>query len=298
MLVVSVIAVEQFLQYLKFEKKYSQHTIISYQNDLRQCCDFMLANYQVDDPASWQTVYIRSWLAMLRNEGIQAKSINRKISSLKSFFKYLLKNGQVNLSPLRGVSSPKLPKRLPSFAEENQMHQLLNQVPFDDTWKGKTDRLIISLFYVTGIRCSELVSLREDHFDKSYKQIKVLGKGNKERLIPLGNDTVVELDNYLREKNEKFPHNDYVFVTNRGKGLYAKYVYNLVHKHLAMVTTLKKKSPHVLRHSFATHLVNNGADLNAVKELLGHSSLASTQVYVHNSIQKLKDAHQQAHPKG
>lgn len=287
--------ITDFLDYIKFEKRYSQHTLISYQNDLEQFFGYLT---QFDSPAipNITATFIRSWLAELKGEEqLTAKSINRKISTLKSFFKYQLKKGVIKTSPMTAITAPKISKRLPQFVKENDIETLFNHVEFTDDWKGRTSRLILLLFYSTGIRLSELVNLKETQVDHYNRQVKVLGKGNKERVIPVSAELIAELKKYIAESPQKECLN--VFINEKGKPLYPRYVYDAVKKHLAAVTTLDKKSPHILRHTFATHLMNNGADLNAVKELLGHSSLAATQVYTHNTIEKLKDVFKKAHPK-
>jgi integrase/recombinase XerC len=289
--------VQSFLDYLRFEKRYSQHTLISYQNDLEQFFGFLAD--QVDTPLAEAITpsMVRSWLAELKTNNISSKSINRKISSLKSFFKFLLKEGVIATTPMSIINAPKIKKRLPVYVEEKDIHKLFEYVEFSDDWKGKTEKLVMQLFYNTGMRISELINLKENQVDAAYGNIKVLGKGNKERIIPISNELLQSLLDYINRKPanaEKVPN---VFVNEQGQPLYAKQVYNLVNKNLVLVTTVQKKSPHILRHSFATHLMNNGADLNAVKELLGHSSLAATQVYTHNSIEKLKEVFNKAHPK-
>jgi integrase/recombinase XerC len=286
-----------FLNYLRFEKRYSQHTLISYQNDLEQFLTFLLA--QFDGPAVGEisSVMVRSWLAELKEHGISSKSINRKISSLKSFFKFMIRNGEIEATPMTSVSAPKINKRLPVFVEQQDIRTLFEHVEFTDDWDGRTQRMILEVFYNTGMRISELINLKETQVDAAYSQIKVLGKGNKERIIPISNQLVTAVLKYVKEKPAAGKHVPNVFVTEKGRPLYPKQVYNIVAKNLNLVTTVRKKSPHILRHSFATHLTNNGADLNAVKELLGHSSLAATQVYTHNSIEKLKEVFKRAHPK-
>ncbi len=284
-----------FLEYLQFEKRYSQHTIISYQTDLEQFFLYALTDYETEHPKQISSSMIRSWLAQLKEQDVSAKSINRKISSLKSFYKYQLKQGLIIVSPLTNINSPKISKRLPSYVEEKDIDTLFKHVEFADTWEDKTKRLVMLLLYNTGIRLSELIHLKESQIDTSYQQIKVLGKGNKERIIPVNADVINELNVYTSNKPATAVNN--VFVTSKGKPLNPRYVYGFVRSYLSLVTTVKKKSPHVLRHSFATHLMNNGAQLNAVKELLGHSSLAATQIYTHNTIEKLKDVFAKAHPK-
>lgn len=290
---------QSFLDYLRFEKRYSQHTLISYQTDLEQFFQFLASQY--DGPALDKITagFVRSWLAEMRNDEMGAKSLNRKISSLKSFFKYQMKVGVLKQTPMTTIVAPKVNKRLPSFVAEKDMETLKDYVEFPDTWKGRTDRLLLSIFYNTGMRLSELVNLKENQIDISNKQLKVLGKGNKERILPISAELVNQIEDYLNDKRKQFPGNSLpgLFVNEKGRALYPKYVYLVVKQNLSLVTTLQKKSPHVLRHTFATHLTNNGADLNAVKELLGHSSLAATQIYTHNTIEKLKDIYKKAHPK-
>ncbi|MBK7434445.1 MAG: tyrosine-type recombinase/integrase [Chitinophagaceae bacterium] len=261
--------------------------------------DFLSLQYGETPLADIKATYIRTWLAGLRQEGLESKSVARKISALRSFFKYQLKQERIQASPMSTISSPKLNKRLPRFVEKEDISTLLQQVEFPDTWDGLTQQLLIRLFYHTGIRQAELVGLKEGHIDVHHRSVKVLGKGNKERIIPVNSELVGELTAYMAEKRKQLPDFDpgYLFVNARGKKLYPAYVYRAVKAYLGLVTTIDKKSPHVLRHTFATHLMNNGADLNAVKELLGHSSLAATQVYTHNTIEKLKDIYQKAHPK-
>jgi integrase/recombinase XerC len=287
--------INDFLNYIKFEKRYSQHTLISYQSDLEQFFTFLK---EYDSPAISQisSTFIRTWLAGLKGtEELSARSIRRKISTLKSFFKYQLKNGVIKSSPMTTISSPKISRRLPEFLKETDIETLFQHVEFPDTWNGRTSRLILRLFYSTGIRLTELINLKEGQLDAYNCQIKVLGKGNKERIIPVSAELINDLKAHVAESPVKEVPN--VFVSENGKPLYPKFVYNAVKTYLTGVTTLDKKSPHILRHTFATHLMNNGADLNAVKELLGHSSLAATQVYTHNTIEKLKDVFKKAHPK-
>lgn len=290
---------QSFIEYLKFERRYSQYTIISYQTDLEQFFAFLTSQYDSPPLADISASFVRSWLAEMRNDDITPKSLNRKISALKSFFKYQIKLGEVKQSPMSTIIAPKVGKRLPSFVAKKDMDTLHQYVEFPDNWKGQTDKLLLDVFYATGMRLSELIDLKETQIDPANCQLKVLGKGNKERIIPVSNELIRQLRNYIENKKvtigeTAFPN---FFLNEKGKPLYAKYVYNVVKANLSQVTTLNKKSPHVLRHTFATHLTNNGADLNAVKELLGHSSLAATQIYTHNTIEKLKDIYKKAHPK-
>ena len=288
---------QAFLDYLKFEKRYSQHTLLSYQNDLEQFFAFLSSQYDAPALENITALYVRSWLAEMKEEGVSSKTINRKISSLKSFFKYEMKMGLLLQSPMVTVTSPKISKRLPVFVEQKDMATLFNHVEFSNDWKGRTERLVLQLFYSTGMRLSELINLKESQLDPNYNQVKVLGKGNKERILPLSQNLLKELQQYINEKPVRAAGVQILFVTEKGKILQPRTVYSFVNQHLSQVTTIQKKSPHILRHSFATHLMNNGADLNAVKELLGHSSLAATQIYTHNTIEKLKEVFNKAHPK-
>lgn len=292
--------VNDFLDYLKYEKRYSAHTIVAYEEDLHQLFTYLHEKFDMAEPALAEitTSFIRSWLASLKEAKNSAKTINRKISSLKSFFKYYLRTGQLEQSPMTTIISPKMPKRLPVYVEQKDTNTLFQHVEFPDTWPGKTDRLILAIFYNTGMRLSELVNLKEGQINAAANTIKVLGKGNKERVIPVSPALISDIKEYLSLKNTlASPDRVYLLVNEKGRKLYATYVYQAVKKYLSVVTTIDKKSPHVLRHTFATHLTNNGADLNAVKELLGHSSLAATQIYTHNTIEKLKDIYKKAHPK-
>ena len=290
---------DSFIEYLQFEKRYSSNTIISYRKDISDFFDFIKANFGDVELKYINHNFIRSWLASLKGKGLGAKSIKRKISSLKSFFKYQLKIESIEVSPMSKVISPKVGKRLPVFVKESEtknLIELLNSA--NEDWKTLNAKILISVFYATGMRLSELIGLKENQVDFSRSQIKVLGIGSKERVIPVSKGILHIIKEYQQLKTKEFEKtDDTLLVTEKGKKLYPKYAYLLVNKYLSESSTLEKKSPHILRHTFATHLMNNGADLNAVKELLGHSSLASTQVYTHNTIEKLKNVHKKAHPK-
>jgi integrase/recombinase XerC len=290
--------IQSFLEYLKFEKRYSKHTVISYETDLVSFLDYIVTQYGETPLAQLSHIYIRSWLASLKDEGLTAKSINRKISSLKSFFKYQLKAGVIKQTPMAKIVSPKNEKRLPSFVANKDIKALFEQVEFPDTWQGKTDRLLMLLFYNTGMRLSEVINLKDSQVNSANHTLKILGKGNKERIVPVSSEILNEIKAYQKERSELINERpDILLITEKGKALSPRSVYTSVKKYLSLVTTIEKRSPHVLRHTFATHLTNNGADLNAVKELLGHSSLAATQVYTHNTIEKLKNIYKKAHPK-
>lgn len=291
---------QAFFDFLKFEKRYSVHTVESYRTDLTQFSEYLLSAYSLHSIGSVEHTAIRSWLAKLKDAGISSKSINRKISTLKSFFKYQLKTGHIKQTPMGKIISPKMSKRLPVFIKEDDAKELVKTIGVaTEDWTSLNTQMLIGLFYATGMRLSELINLKESQVDISRRQVKVLGKGNKERIIPVTPDTIQLIKDYIRLKKKEFENTeDVLLVTEKGKKMYAKYAYLLVKKSLTEnVKTLTKKSPHVLRHTFATHLMGNGAQLNAVKELLGHSSLAATQVYTHNTIEKLKDVYKKSHPK-
>jgi len=289
---------QPFLEYIKFEKRFSRHTLISYETDLKAFWDFLIASYGPVELSQITHSIIRSWLADLKDQGMTAKTINRKISSLRSFFKYNMKTGMIRQTPMTKVVAPKSEKRLPQFVADKDIATLFDHVEFGDDWQGKTDRLVLLLFYNTGMRLSEMIQLKETSISFYTNTIKILGKGNKERVLPISAHLAETIQQYLQEKKlQHFPSHEEILVTEKGKALMPRKVYSTVKKYLSLVTTIEKRSPHILRHTFATHLMNNGADLNAVKEMLGHSSLAATQVYTHNSIEKLKNIYQKSHPK-
>jgi integrase/recombinase XerC len=289
-----------FLEYLKFEKRYSPHTIRSYQDDLVFFFDFLSVTFGEVELKDIKSTFIRSWLAKQKEEGASAKTLNRRISSLRSFFKYQLRQEQIAVSPMTTIVTPKQSRRLPVFVEQKDTETLFQHVEFPDNWEGLMNRMIMELLYCSGMRLSELISLKHTQVDTGKGQLKILGKGNKERIVPLSDEMKMHLNDFLKQKEEQFGGEivfEYLLINENGKKLYPKYVQTVVKKYLSLITTIEKKSPHVLRHTFATHLMNNGAELNAVKELLGHSSLAATQIYTHNTIEKLKDIHKKAHPK-
>ncbi len=291
--------IQTFIDYLKFEKRCSEHTIRSYGDDLVQFFHFIRDEFGDLSLPEISSAFVRSWLASLKDQQMGSRSINRKISSLRSYYKYQLRSGAVEQSPMGAITGPKAGKRLPVYIEQAGIDELFATTPFPPDWNGLTDRLLLRIFYHTGMRLSELVNIREKQVDAGNRTIKVLGKGNKERIIPVSAGLAAEIREYCQEKRRVLeePDTDRLLVTEKGAPLYAQYVYRAVKKYLGEVTTIEKKSPHVLRHTFATHLMNEGADLNSVKELLGHASLAATQVYTHNTIEKLKDVHKKAHPK-
>ncbi|HFA50991.1 MAG TPA: integrase [Bacteroidetes bacterium] len=291
---------DRFFQYLQYEKRYSPHTLTAYRTDLGQFVAYLNDIYQIKKPSEVAPVHIRSWIVDLLGKKNSTRSINRKLSCLKTYFKFLRKHGEIKQNPMSKVTAPKMGKRLPVFVNENNMELLFDSVDFGEGFSGLRNRLIMELLYCTGIRRSELISLRLEDVDFANYRIKVLGKGNKERLIPIARHLVLLIERYLDQRQRLMAGKEahpWLLVTDKGKMLYPGLVYKLAKKYLSAVTTLEQRSPHVLRHTFATHLSNNGADLNAIKELLGHSSLAATQIYMHNSIEKLRKVYTQAHPK-
>ena len=289
-----------FLKYLEYEKRCSLLTVKAYENDIEQFSNFLIDEYEIEDLTKVQHKQVRYWVISLINQSYKESSITRKLRSISSLYSFLQRKNHIERNPCIGVQTPKIPHRLPSFVEEDKIQSLFNKANLPNTFSEIRDRLILELLYGTGMRRAELIGLTTRAIDFSNQQIKVLGKGNKERFLPIGKETTQLLQIYLQSKSENFPNCqlDYLFLTDKGKKAYPKFVYNLVNKHLSSIVTNTHKSPHVLRHSFATNLLNNGADLYAVKELLGHSSLAATQIYTHNTIEKLKRAYQQAHPRG
>lgn len=289
-----------FESYLKFEKRYSPHTVKAYIKDIEDFSEYISRTSSNINIVAVNHFQVRSWLAELKLEhDLGSRSINRKISSLNSFYRHLLKQGIIAKSPVRKNLAQKLPVRVPVFLKEPETENLVQEVEFGEGFKGATDRLVCELLYATGMRRAELLGLKENDIEWSLKQIRVLGKGNKERLIPAGNALLDAIREYIAVKKEQEIYDDtYLLNLPNGKPLYAGYVYRVVKENLSKATTLNKKSPHVLRHTFATHLLNNGANIQAIKDLLGHSSLAATQVYTHNTIDKLKEIHRVNHPRG
>jgi len=289
--------VTDFLNYLKKIKKLSSHTIISYQNDLEQFSVFLKDECGVKDIVKANHQHARGFMAKLMDEQNSPKTANRKLSSLKAFYKYCLQQEIIKVNTVSKVQGPKTPKKLPVFVEETDMEKLLKDLKFDEGFKGVQNKLILDLLYQTGIRRSELTSLKTDDFNPYNSEIKVLGKRNKERIIPVNIELKRNLETFVSVKRDRGLDSEFMFVSEKNIPLSGSQIYTIVKKYLSLVTTLHKRSPHVLRHTFATHLLNNGADINAVKELLGHANLAATQIYTHNTIEKLKKAYTQAHPR-
>jgi integrase/recombinase XerC len=290
---------ELFLNYLKFERRYSSHTKSSYGNDIGQFLLFCASLRSGCNEKSADFRDIRAWIVHLMENGISARSVNRKVTTLKSYYKFLMREQVISLNPMDKVFPPKSGKRLPEFVEQDKMEVLLDDVDFGNNFRGKRNRLLIDVLYSTGMRLSELVNLRDNSVQLYDQTIKVVGKRNKERLIPFHQTYVRVFKEYLDERDKNFPNrgHDYFFITDKGTRIYAKFVYRVVNRYLRFVTTMEKRSPHVLRHTFATHMLNRGADLNAIKEILGHSNLSATQIYTHTTFEKLKTIYKQAHPR-
>ncbi len=290
--------VKSFENYLKYEKRYSVHTSTAYISDVEAFLNFMFKSYDVQDFTLIKHQHLRSWMVDMVQHKYESKSINRKISSIRTFFGFLKKQGHVTTNPTSKIVAMKVPKRLPNYIQENQAEKLLEitSVDQDEDFTYNQNSLIIEILYNCGLRSAECINLKEEDCD--LKNIKVLGKGNKERLIPISDTLGKHISEFIKlKKSNEILSNGFLFQNKNGKKLYPKYIYNLVKKQISQVSSIKKRSPHVLRHSFATHLSNSGADLNSIKTLLGHSSLAATQIYTHTSIERLKDIYKKAHPK-
>ncbi len=293
--------IESFLQYLRYERNYSSHTVSSYQNDLKQFESYVMQKEQIFDPLLIDSDQIRNWIVYLMGEDYSPLSVNRKLSTLKSFYRFLQKKELLKNNPLKKLSGPKMNKSLPDFVKDTDMNLILDEVDggLDSGFEEMRDNMILELFYMTGIRCAELVNLKDTDIDFAFHQLKVTGKRNKQRIIPFAKDLEEKLSLYIKVRNEEtdYSSEQMVFVRKDGRSLSNSMVYKIVKKNLSGIPGLSKKSPHVLRHTFATSMLNNGADLNAVKELLGHASLASTEVYTHTTFEELKKVYHQAHPR-
>lgn len=291
---------DSFINYLNYEKRYSPHTITSYTRDIEQFNSFILDQFDLEDVREVHHNHLRSWMVHLMENGMTAKSVNRKLSALKSYFNFLIRSAYLDSNPTAKVMAPKIEKRLPAVIQERELDELLDEIVFEENFKGTRDRMLIELLYATGMRRAELISIKDRDVDHSSLLIKVLGKGKKERLIPISRTLSRQIKDYIECRNTHFEKEVFpaLIVGHSGNQMYPKFVYNTVKRYLTLVSTSAKKSPHILRHSFATHLSNKGASLNAIKELLGHSNLSATQIYTHNSIEQLKKVYDNAHPKG
>ncbi|MDF0708227.1 tyrosine-type recombinase/integrase [Flagellimonas okinawensis] len=292
-------SIAAFISYLKLEKNYSDHTVKAYQKDIEVFSEFCRDQHDEDNILGVSYPLVRNWIVALSDTGVSNRTINRKISSLQAYYKFLLKIGEINTSPLVKHRALKTDKKVEVPFSEMEMESVLSEIPFADDFEGVRDKLMIELLYATGMRRAELVNLKLKDVDLSARQLKVLGKRNKERIVPMLSATVKQVQNYLQQRAslKKIVDSSYLILTKDGLKIYETLVYRTINKYFSLVSPKVKKSPHILRHTFATHLLNRGADLNSVKELLGHSSLASTQVYTHNSIAELKKVHQKAHPR-
>lgn len=296
---------DKYLDYLNFEKRYSTHTIQAYHNDLDDFTNYLNLQYSNTDVLHADHNMIRSWLIYLSDSQISSRSINRKLSTLKSFFRYCQKQDLIKSSPMLKVIAPRTSKQLPVFLTRDNLDNLLNKIEFPADYEGFRDKMILLLFYATGIRKAELIHISISDLDLDKGTIKVLGKRRKERIVPIGENVITMLKDYLYIRDKFLTHIDHtlsntnqsLFVTSKALPVYPRLVYSIVHKYLSLIASNIKLSPHVLRHTFATHMLDDGADLNAIKEILGHSSLAATQVYTHNTIEKLKTIYKQAHPR-
>ena len=290
-----------FLQHIRYEKRLSHHTLVAYENDLLQFTEFLGEQSVNTPPEQADHVLVRSWIVHLVESGLDKSTVNRKIATLRAFFGFLVRRKAISVDPMQKVVALKMSKKLPTFVEEKPMATLLDDIDFPDDFIGLRDKLVLELLYGTGIRLSELTGLKTTNVNLYSRTIMVLGKRNKHRIVPLTPPLVTLIGQYQHQKTIFFDNKadaSVLIVSDKGIAAYPVLIQRIVKKYLSLVTTLEKKSPHVLRHSFATHLLNRGADLNAIKDLLGHSSLAATQIYTHTSLAKLKDAHTQAHPKG
>lgn len=293
-----MLLIDKYIKYLRYEKNYSLHTEISYSEDLRQFTDFLSEHFPDADIKSVDSDIVRMWIVSLMENKISARSVNRKLSALKSFYKYLLRIGEMQVNPVKKINGPKMKKPIPAFVNDSDMDKVLEEDDYDDTFESLRDRIMIELFYVTGIRRAELIGLKDVDVDFSAETIQVTGKRNKQRLIPFSDRMKQDLEQYILIRNKEIGNQSgYLFVKNDGEPLYPMLVHRIVTARLGQVPTLSKTSPHVLRHSFATGMLNNGADINAVKELLGHSSLAATEIYTHTSFEELKKIYNKAHPR-
>lgn len=290
-----------FVSYISKEKRFSQHTVLAYSKDLEQFVFHLRENLEITKIKEVDHHDIRSWIiSILEDEKLQPVSVNRKISCLRSFYKYLVRNDLVTKNPMERITSLKMKKKLPLFLEQKQMESLLDQMAFGDDFSGIRDKLIIEMLYCTGMRRAELIGLRSANVNRSKKELKVRGKRNKERIIPLSDVSMALIEEYEQLRSTQFPDLqsvEFLLLNDNGDQMSDGFVYRKVNRYLRLVTTVEKKSPHILRHTFATHMLNNGADLNAIKELLGHANLSATQVYTHNSIEKLTQIYKQAHPR-
>lgn len=290
--------IDRFIRYIQAEKRYSEHTLKAYERDLEQFSSFLAEKYEIEDLLSVNSEMIRSYIIDLKDNNLKNRSINRKISVLRSFYNYCLREKQIAVTPLLGVKSMKQPKELAKFVPEHDIKKMTFEQ--NDDFLVRRDEIVFEILYQTGMRQAELRLIKDADVDINSKTIKVHGKRNKDRIIPIGVDLLKLINHYIMLRNARFPdrNNSFLIVDNHGEEATSRFIYSLVHNMLKDITTIEQKSPHVLRHTFATHLLNRGADIRAIQKILGHSSLSSTQIYTHNTIDKLKDVYKKAHPYG
>ena len=290
---------EGFLKYLRYEKRYSDHTIRAYKNDLNQFFQYLEEHHSSKSIQGIRGEQVRAWIVSCLENHISERTINRKISTLKTYFKYLMRMGYIDHDPMSKVYTPKVGRRIPYFVDENHMNLLTDHRIFERDFSGMRDQLIVEILYQTGMRLSELIHIKDQDIHFGSMQVRILGKRSKERIIPVTGPLLDLIRQYMKQRDDKFhgPVGGYLLLTDKGRKLYEKFVYRTVKKYLGYVTTLEKRSPHVLRHTFATHMLNHGADLNAIKELLGHANLSATQIYTHSTFEKLRAIYKQAHPR-
>lgn len=289
--------IDSFLQYIQYRKNYSSYTVLSYHNDISQFQTFLLSNYNLSIDKA-ETTHIRDWMVALRQEKQSPASINRKLSALKSFYKYLLREKQVNQNPTDGITSLKKPEKLPVFFRENEIDAAIGSHPAEENdFTEARKHIILEILYQTGIRRAELLGIKNSDFNFFSLTLRVTGKGNKERVIPISKELKEKIQSYLILKEEYIGNTSYFIVTDKGEQAYPNFIYRIVKESMGQVSTQDKRSPHVMRHSFASSLLNNGADINAVKELLGHANLSATQIYTHTSFEQLKESYKKAHPR-
>jgi len=291
---------DSFINYLEFEKRASRHTVLAYQKDLAQFGEFFMLSFAKEDISTADHPEIRAWIIDLVDQGLSATSVNRKIATLRSFYKFLMRSEEITKDPTYKIRSLKTPKRLPEFVQEEAINKVLDELQFEPTFDGQRDKMVMEFLYLTGVRLSELLGLKWKDIDLYGEGVKVFGKRKKERIIPITTGLKKNIVSYQKVFLETFSNlqdSDYFIVINNREQAYPMMIYRIVRKHLDLFAQTTKRSPHLLRHTFATHLLNKGADLNAVKDLLGHANLAATQVYTHNSMEKLKAVFEQAHPK-
>jgi integrase/recombinase XerC len=294
-----MVEIKEFTDYLRVEKRYSGHTVRAYNDDLFQFSTYMETISDHKGLLLCLQSDVRNWVIDLVEKGCSPRTLRRKIASLKAFFSYFMRNHKIKINPAEGIILPKLNKSLPGFIKESSIEDLFSNNLFSNDFKGLRDKFVLELLYATGIRLSELINLKKTDFDLSRGEVKVLGKRNKERIIPLTHNIIRLFKEYLEATEKCFNQNSFEFliITDKGENAYPRMIQRLVEKYLSLSTTLEKRSPHMMRHTFATHMLNNGADLNAVKELLGHANLAATEIYTHNTYEKLKSIYKQAHPR-